>query len=162
MNGGISAVGSLLPGGSAALGGSASQWHRASILEYAPLAEAVPSARGHARHVLREWGLAGVASDAELALSELLTNAVTASAALPARPTVRVALLFDPGQLIIEVFDSAPGMPVLRVPGEHDPGGRGLLTVKALAHRWGWTPCRAGKLVWCDFWLQRPTASQRT
>jgi anti-sigma regulatory factor (Ser/Thr protein kinase) len=162
MSGGTGATGFLLPGGAAVPGGSSFRWHRVSVLEYAPLAEAVPSARGHARDVLREWGLAGVASDAEIALSELLTNAVTASAALPARPTVRVALLFDPGQLIIEVFDSAPAVPVLRVPGEDDPGGRGLLTVKALAHRWGWTPYRAGKLVWCDFWLQPPAVARRT
>jgi anti-sigma regulatory factor (Ser/Thr protein kinase) len=162
MSGGTGAVGSLPPGGPAAPSESTVQWHRASVLEYAPLAEAVPSARGHARHVLREWGLDGVAADAELALSELLTNAVTASAATPARPTVRVALLFDPGQLIVEVFDSAPGLPVLRVPGWDEPGGRGLFTVNTLAHHWGWTRCQGGKVVWCDFWLQLPAAARST
>jgi anti-sigma regulatory factor (Ser/Thr protein kinase) len=133
---------------------AACQWHRASVLEFAPLAEAVPIARGHARSILHERGLEQVADDAELVLPELLTNAVTASAALAARPMVRVALLFDPGQLIIEVFDSAPGAPVLRVPSLDEAGGRGLAIVDQLARRWDWTPHpTGGKTVWADFWV---------
>jgi hypothetical protein len=36
---------------------------------------AVPCARLHVRHLLREWDLAQLAEQAELVVSELLTNA---------------------------------------------------------------------------------------
>jgi anti-sigma regulatory factor (Ser/Thr protein kinase) len=97
--------------------------------------------------------LGAIALDAELALSELLTNAVRESAALPSRPGVRVRLLADPGQLMVEVLDRAPGRPVRMAPALDEPGGRGLATVEALAHRWDWTRHGDGKIVWCDFWL---------
>jgi anti-sigma regulatory factor (Ser/Thr protein kinase) len=128
-------------------------WLHVSVLEFAPLRTAVPNARHHAREVLRAWGFEAVAADAELALSELLTNAVTASVALPLQPRVRVKLLADPGQLMVEVFDQAPGIPTRMTAARDQPGGRGLAMVEALAHRWNWTRYPAGKSVWCDFWL---------
>ncbi|MDQ2877242.1 MAG: ATP-binding protein [Actinomycetota bacterium] len=124
-----------------------------SALDYPPLAEAVPGARAHARLVLAEWGFAGIAGDAETALSELLTNAIRESAAMSARPSVTVTLLADPGQLVIQVLDRAPGTPLLREPNWDEPGGRGLFTVAALAHRWDWTRYEDHKIVWCDFWV---------
>src|ERR1017187_4932674 len=50
-----------------------------SILEFRPLPTAVPCGRLHARNVLFEWHLTGLTEDAELIVSELLTNAYTAS-----------------------------------------------------------------------------------
>jgi serine/threonine-protein kinase RsbW len=133
--------------------GTAFQWDRVCALEYPPVPEAVPRARRHARHVLIQWGFGSIAADAELALSELLTNAVRESAGLPLQPHVRVKLLADPGQLMVEVFDRAPGRPVRLAPAWDQAGGRGLATVAALAHRWDWTRHGDGKIVWCDFWL---------
>jgi anti-sigma regulatory factor (Ser/Thr protein kinase) len=49
------------------------------------LPNAVPCARLHASLVLAEWGLKALAETAELIVSELVTNAVRASAALPER-----------------------------------------------------------------------------
>src|ERR1700729_2597769 len=153
MSGGTSAVNSgLLSSGQPRLGQqpppgatAAFPWERVSTLEYAPLAEAVPSARRHARHVLREWGFGAIALDAEVVLSELLTNAIRESAALPSRPPVRFKLMADPSQLMIEVFDTAPGKPVRRARGLDEAGGRGLGTVEALGHRWDWTRHEDGK-----------------
>jgi anti-sigma regulatory factor (Ser/Thr protein kinase) len=122
------------------------------VREYPPLPESVPRARQHARHALRQWGFGAIAADVELALSELLSNAVRASAALPSRPDVRVKLLADPGQVMVEVFDRAPGRPVRLAPAWDELSGRGLATVAALAHRWDWTRHQDGKIVWCDFW----------
>jgi anti-sigma regulatory factor (Ser/Thr protein kinase) len=164
MSGGTGAVSSsLLPTGNpgprleeqpaAHTSGQWTAWLHVSVLEFVPLRTAVPSARHHARKVLRAWGFEAVAADAELALSELLTNAVTASAALPLQPRVRVKLLADPGQLVIEVFDQAPGAPTRTTAARDQPGGRRLAMVEALAHRWDWTRYPDGKLVWCDFWL---------
>jgi hypothetical protein len=52
------------------------QWPLRSYLELGALPTAVPCARLHARHLLWEWGLNGLAADAELLVSELVTNAV--------------------------------------------------------------------------------------
>jgi anti-sigma regulatory factor (Ser/Thr protein kinase) len=123
------------------------------VQEYPPLPESVPRARQHARHAVSQWGVGAIAADVELALSELLSNAVRASAVLPSRPGVRVKLLADPGQVMVEVFDRAPGRPVRLAPAWDELSGRGLATVAALAHRWDWTRHQDGKIVWCDFWL---------
>jgi anti-sigma regulatory factor (Ser/Thr protein kinase) len=76
---------------------------RMSFIELAPLPSAVPCARLHAVHVLRDWGLRDLADDAALVISELVTNAVTASAILPGRPPVSLRLISDGGSLRIEV-----------------------------------------------------------
>ncbi|MFF6784376.1 ATP-binding protein [Streptomyces sp. NPDC012510] len=52
----------------------------------------------------------------------------------------------------LEVSDAGVGKPEVRVPGDEETGGRGLLLVEALAHRWG-VEERAGgigKTVWVE------------
>src|SRR5580704_9714485 len=56
------------------------QWARRSYLELGALPTAVPCARGHARLVVGEWGLAAMAETIELLVSELVTNGLRASA----------------------------------------------------------------------------------
>jgi anti-sigma regulatory factor (Ser/Thr protein kinase) len=79
-----------------------------SALEFAPLLTAVPCARLHAVHVLREWGLRALAGDAEMIVSELITNAIEASAVLSERPPVSLQLLLTRKSLVIEVWDHSP------------------------------------------------------
>src|SRR5580698_9874409 len=55
-------------------------------LELAALPSAVPCARGHVRAVALEWGLQELADTAELLASELVTNAIRASAMFTDRP----------------------------------------------------------------------------
>lgn len=74
---------------------------------------------------------AEVIDDAELVVSELVTNAVRAGA-----DTVHVALRLHHGELELDVTDDGPGWPRLVEPGERDPRGRGLVLVDALADRW--------------------------
>lgn len=109
-----------------------------SALEFAPLPTAVPCARLHAVHVLHEWGLRGLAGDAEMIVSELITNAIEASALLPERPPVSLRLLFAGTSLVIEVWDHSPLDLEPREPDADDECGRGLTVVAALADRWGW------------------------
>ena len=54
-------------------------WPLRSSLELGALSSAVPCACLHVRHVLWEWGLTSLAERAELLVSELVTNAVTAT-----------------------------------------------------------------------------------
>jgi anti-sigma regulatory factor (Ser/Thr protein kinase) len=134
-----------------------------SYLELGALPTAVPCARLHARHVLRDWGLNGLAPDSELLVSELVTNAVKATAGRD-EAAVRLRLSGDSTRVLIEVWDADPRAPAPKDLGEHvtpDPqeeGGRGLFLVAALSARWDWYPTRepAGKVVWCEIEASSP------
>jgi anti-sigma regulatory factor (Ser/Thr protein kinase) len=133
-------------------------WPRQNYLELAAAEAAIPSARYHARLVLREWRDAGLALDAELArdveqvLAELVTNAVTATQSaqwLPKQPPVRLWLLATDDQVMIVVWDATTTAPVPGRPGPDAESGRGLLLVAALAG-WGYyvpAPDFGGKIV---------------
>ena len=125
-----------------------------SALEFAPLPTAVPCARLHAVHVLHEWGLRDLAGDAEMIVSELVTNAVEASTLLPERPPVSLRLLLTAKSLVIEVWDHSPLDLEPREADADDECGRGLTVVAALSYRWGWE--RTGhdrKVVWAELAL---------
>jgi len=59
------------------------EWHRQSRLPLGALPGAVPCARLHTKHIIKEWHLDPLADPAELIVSELVTNALHASRALP-------------------------------------------------------------------------------
>jgi anti-sigma regulatory factor (Ser/Thr protein kinase) len=125
-----------------------------SALEFAPLPTAVPCARLHAIHILREWGLRDLADDAEMIVSELITNAIEASALLPERPPVSLRLLASEKSLLIEVWDHSPRDLEPREADADDECGRGLIVVAALADRWGWErTSRDRKVAWAELAL---------
>lgn len=105
------------------------------------LPNAVPCARLHASLVLAEWGLKALAETAELIVSELVTNAVGASAALPERqhslPTVRLWLSADHNRVLIQVKDADEWTPVCQQPDPDAEHRRGLFLVEALSEDWG-------------------------
>jgi anti-sigma regulatory factor (Ser/Thr protein kinase) len=133
-------------------------WPVCSYLELGALPTAVPCARLHARHLLREWGMNELASIGELLVSELVTNAVKATAGHVDQAAVRLWLSGDSARVLIEVWDADPRPPAPKDLGEDgtpDPqeeGGRGLFLVTALSARWDWylTQEPAGKVVWCE------------
>ena len=59
--------------------GDVSQWPYHSFLPLGALPGAIPCARLHTTAVLWEWGMEALAQQAELTVSELVTNAVRAS-----------------------------------------------------------------------------------
>jgi anti-sigma regulatory factor (Ser/Thr protein kinase) len=117
-------------------------------------------ARAFVRTTLGAWHLESLAESAELVISELASNAVTASADSSGRPEyvnghmpcVRVCLLSDGTRVVLEVWDQAPGTPVVREVADYEENGRGLVLVDAIADRWGcWCPeVGAGKVVWAE------------
>jgi anti-sigma regulatory factor (Ser/Thr protein kinase) len=133
------------------------EWPLHSFLELGALDGAVPSARLHARYVLREWGgPAALADDAELVVSELVTNGVQASRAMT-HAAIRLWLLSDRVQVAICVWDASPQPPVRMDAAEDAEHGRGLLLVEAVSKQWGWSPAESGsprahghhgKVVW--------------
>jgi anti-sigma regulatory factor (Ser/Thr protein kinase) len=93
-------------------------------------------------------GPADLSDHTEAVVAELVANAVRASER-DATP-VALRLVLAPASVLVEVFDSAPGLPA---PGEADhvaESGRGLHIVAALSRNWGWTPARGGKVVWAE------------
>jgi anti-sigma regulatory factor (Ser/Thr protein kinase) len=126
---------------------------RLSALDLRPLPGAVPSARLHARAVLREWGMAAVARDAELVVAELLSNAIRAAVGAAGRggepQPVRLRLTGRADGVQVEVWDASDAMPYRRRAMAEEPGGRGLLLVEAYSSRWGTYRTRGGgKVVW--------------
>ena len=117
-------------------------------LEVEAHAEAVPRARRFARSTLSRWGLDRAAYDTELVSCELVTNAITASAALPSRASVGLLLAACPGRLMVMVRDGSSAEPVRRHDGADEVTGRGLGIVEALTIGWGWVPDAHGKIVW--------------
>jgi hypothetical protein len=124
-------------------------WTLRTHLELGALGGAVPCARLHTRHVLWEWGLPGLGEHAEVIVSELVTNAVQASAqdgpASPGYdpeplglPVVWLWLSSDGHQVLIEVGDGSPRPPVPARSGPDVEGGRGLLLVDSLSAGWGY------------------------
>ncbi|WP_433890616.1 ATP-binding protein [Streptomyces sp. CA-111067] len=112
------------------------------------VAASVPAARHDLRAVLADWGVAELCDDAELVLSELLTNAVNAGGhereieTRYERGTVGVRL---------EIADGSPADPDMRNAALDAESGRGLALVHAVTGgRWGFAddPVTGGKRVW--------------
>jgi anti-sigma regulatory factor (Ser/Thr protein kinase) len=126
---------------------------RHSALDLRPLPSAVPSARLHAKFVICEWGFPAIASDCELLVAELVTNAVTHAARVVTAadlPPVRLRLSGRGRGVQIEVWDASSEMPQLHSdPLSEEPGGRGLVLVAGLASRWGaYRTEGGGKCTW--------------
>jgi anti-sigma regulatory factor (Ser/Thr protein kinase) len=147
MGNGSPAIATSGPGGASAL-------PLKTHLELAALPSAVSCARGHVRMVAREWGLADLASTAELLASELVTNAVQASerlrirADVPAVHVVRLWLVSDQISMVIHVWDASEEMPVRCQATPDEERGRGLLLVDSLGKEWGAYRKPVGKVVW--------------
>ncbi|MEU0842298.1 ATP-binding protein [Streptomyces sp. NPDC005962] len=113
----------------------------------------VPRARALLHSVLGDWGAGPDAVETgELVLSELVTNAMRVRVPRDRLVGVRIAWLMEDGLLRLEVSDAGDGKPEVRTPGGDETGGRGLLLVEALAHRWGCEEraCGIGKTVWVE------------
>lgn len=94
-------------------------------------------------------GAVEVIADAEVIVSELLTNAVNASCG---GAELRLSARDD--MVRIEVHDDAEGVPQQRRPDDNEEHGRGLMIVSALAHDWGFERSGRGKRVWAEIFLR--------
>jgi hypothetical protein len=105
---------------------------------------------------LRAWGLADLADDATVIVSELVTNALryglpplpAGFGAIDDRP-IRLTLVRHGCLVVCVVADASRQEPLPRDPCDIAENGRGLHVIEALSRTWGWTPLpRAGKAVW--------------
>jgi anti-sigma regulatory factor (Ser/Thr protein kinase) len=134
-------------------------WPLRDFIEFGALPGAVPCARYHSRLVLREWQLTELADSAELLVSELMTNAITANQATGVGSPVRLWLLADHARLLILVQDDSTHPPVRTTPSTDAERGRGLLLVDAISNRWDWyipQPIGTGKVTWALLEMEVP------
>jgi len=129
----------------------------------AALPSAVPWARRVLRHMLREWRLEGMSDPAQLLVSELVTNAVEASACRAGQdrdswPVIGLTLQLTDAVLHVEVFDTSPALPAMQEADLTGERGRGLVLVDFLADSWGHRTAGAGKVVWCTVAIPRCTS----
>ncbi|HEY7487523.1 MAG TPA: ATP-binding protein, partial [Streptosporangiaceae bacterium] len=101
-------------------------------------------ARRFVREHLEKLGHDRAIDDAELVVSELVTNSVAAAPGT----VVFVALLPVSGQVILEVWDLSPKTPVLRPPDIMATEGRGLRIVEELSVNFGCNRKGRWKVVW--------------
>jgi anti-sigma regulatory factor (Ser/Thr protein kinase) len=143
---------------------------RTSVLEFGPLPTAVPCARLHARNIFAEWRLPpGVAADAEVLVSELITNALRGTRSLRDPQPIALRLRVNAWWLLIEAWDHCPGDPAARpVPFDSESGrdlpegGRGLAVIEAYSDHWGCLRVNEQmKAVWCELRLAPAVASDK-
>jgi len=120
-----------------------------------PELRSVGIGRSFTRMMLRQWGLAGLCDQAELVVSELVTNAIQ-HGLLSARWTIEeypvgLRLLAQAPFVTFMVTDPGSQLPIHEPGGELAESGRGLRVVESCSRRWGWQPLEAGgKVVWAQ------------
>jgi anti-sigma regulatory factor (Ser/Thr protein kinase) len=128
------------------------RWPLRSVLLLEAVPISVPRARAHTGQVLSAWGHGlGRLDGIDVVVSELVSNAVQASAALPAAPPVKLALISDGARVLVLVGDHSTCPPRPAAPGPGELSGRGLLLVEACSASWGWFPAVGlgwAKVVW--------------
>ena len=126
-------------------------WPHVSSLELAALKTAAACGRVHTKEVLWEWKLDQLADNAEILVSELLTNAIRASQSAQGAGLVALRLLADRQRLVIEVWDQNPDDPRPRRVDDRSEHGRGFMVIEALSNRWGYRRVSTSlKVVWCE------------
>jgi anti-sigma regulatory factor (Ser/Thr protein kinase) len=110
-----------------------------------PEATSATEARRLLRHALADVDRHEAWADAEVAVSEIVTNALV-HAGTPMHLRV---LLGSPG-LRVELHDGSPHLPHRRHHSEVAATGRGLHVVGEMVDRWGAYPSGAGKVVWFE------------
>ncbi|PPK92338.1 anti-sigma regulatory factor (Ser/Thr protein kinase) [Kineococcus xinjiangensis] len=121
-------------------------------------AASVAPARSFVVEALRRMGLEDVVDDAELAVTELVTNVVI-HARTPLVVRVRPAGPEGTGARV-EVHDGCPVLPSPGLLSGTAVSGRGLILVDALAVRWGAEPDPDGKTVWFEVRAGSTTAME--
>jgi anti-sigma regulatory factor (Ser/Thr protein kinase) len=112
--------------------------------EYPADPRSVGEARADVCRQLSAWGLDDQAFPTELAVSELVTNAIRYASA-----PIALRLIRDRA-LICEVSDGSSTSPHLHHAQLMDEGGRGLYLVSQIADRWGTRYSCAGKTIWLE------------
>lgn len=141
-----------------------------NCMKLAAIPDAPSAARRFAKSILNRWNLPGMIRDAELVISEMVTNAVQHVGIIDAYPKptymqlqeaklISVCLYRHENFLVIEVWDPSTEPPIKRDAEATDEGGRGLVLIEAFTEGWGYRrPLTGGKVVWCAMKTKQATA----
>lgn len=110
-----------------------------------PHPSSVAAARGLIRRTLADCGRDELGESAELAVSEVVTNAL-----VHAGTPVEVAVSVHDAGLRVEVSDGSPHLPSPRRYTALAGTGRGLRMLESLVDQWGVEPRDGGKTVWFE------------
>jgi anti-sigma regulatory factor (Ser/Thr protein kinase) len=129
-------------------------------IELPPERSAAARARRFTREATARWNLdPDVLADAELLVSELVTNAV-----LHARSPALLTLERVGDRLRVTVADASAVRPRLRDYGADAVTGRGIFLVDQLSERWGVDGAadgHPGKRVWCELSTRAASTSSK-
>lgn len=121
------------------------QWRSVTDLPAEP--SAVSCARSVARALVQAWGFPELAEDAQLVISELLTNVIKHAAGTL---TVQLVVTGLDNGIRLALSDGSPRRPSVKNVPPDRPNGRGMMLVEALATRWGAETDGVGKTVWAE------------
>ncbi len=105
----------------------------AARVDLPTVARSVPAARHVTLELLSPWGIEHCRDDAALVITELVTNVVDH---VRGQTSIVVELTFSDGWLRISIADGSAVRPVVRELCGHQPRGRGMHLVAAVAERW--------------------------
>jgi anti-sigma regulatory factor (Ser/Thr protein kinase) len=121
------------------------------VQHFAPEPGSVPQARRFAMGIARPYLDARQAEALELAVSELVSNAVRHGGDPGAH--IKLAITPKDGYMCVQVTDAGPGLvrkPGAEPPPARDDGGFGLFIVERLTRRWGVTREADRTRVWFE------------
>jgi anti-sigma regulatory factor (Ser/Thr protein kinase) len=124
-------------------------------LQLEPAATAASLVRRELRQLTCSTGFARRLDDAQLAATELVTNAV-----LHGREPITVEIVVTADVLRVAVADGSGVSPSFSLLDPTAVTGRGLLLVASVADRWGVEPQPDGKTVWMELASSTPSADE--
>lgn len=105
------------------------------------------AARQMVAALLPMWDLEHLTGDAQLIVTELVTNAYQHA---PGSDTFELEIVGSPARIRIALADGSAVRPVIAELDQTRPTGRGMRIVAALATAWGAEDHHGGKRVWVD------------
>lgn len=118
-----------------------------AVVELPATLRSAATARALVRALLPAWGLGPVVDDAELVVSELVSNAVEHA---PGSDTYELEVAQRDAGVRISLVDGSSIKPVVAELAHDRPRGRGMRIVEALTHAWGADDHHGGKRVWVE------------
>lgn len=118
-----------------------------ATIDLPPEVGSVPAARRVLTELLSSWAAEHFRDDANLLLSELVTNVVRHVSSR--EKMVLEVRLSGPG-LRVAVVDASVELPTVADTPTGAAGGHGILLVEAVADRWGSENHASGKRVWFE------------
>lgn len=118
-----------------------------ATIDLPPGPGSVPAARRVLTELLGSWSADQFRDDANLLLSELVTNVVRH---VSSREKMVLEVRLSAPGLRVAVVDASTDLPTAAATPSRVAGGHGLLLVATLAHRWGSENHASGKRVWFE------------